>query len=167
MNFLNDPWIVGIGVTVIAGLILYYVFGIGKPIKDDNQKGGRGGDAKVHGLNNAAIGGKGGGGGPGGNGGDGGGAEVVGDNSFAMGGEGGEAGQIDRGGKGGRGPLHALMEDYPGKYKEISEKFGITEEMAKTIGKGGDGAGPSVAELQKRQFEKNEANFKSGRNSNK
>lgn len=107
-----------------------------------NTGGGRGGDAKTSGFNSRAIGGKGGGGGPRGKGGDGGHAEALGDNSFAMGGEGGEAGQIDRGGKGGRGPLHALLEDHPDEAKDIFEKFGITEEMAKTIGKGGDGASP-------------------------
>lgn len=104
--------------------------------------GGKGGNASVVGSNSTAIGGKGGAGGPGGNGGDGGSAEANGNNSFAMGGEGGEAGQVDRGGRGGRGPLHVLMEDHPEKFKEISETFGITEEMAKTIGKGGDGGGP-------------------------
>jgi len=112
--------------------------------KHETNNGGRGGNVKASGVKSTAIGGKGGGGGPGGKGGDGGDAEVVGDNSFAMGGEGGESGQINRGGKGGRGPLHVLMEDYPDKFKEISENFGITEEMAKTIGKGGDGAGPSI-----------------------
>lgn len=106
------------------------------------SSGGRGGNASVFGVNSSAIGGKGGGGGPGGKGGDGGDAHSVGDNSFTVGGEGGEAGQIDRGGRGGRGPLHVLMEDHPEKFKEISETFGITEEMAKTIGKGGDGGGP-------------------------
>ncbi len=106
--------------------------------------GGKGGNASAVGSNSAAIGGNGGAGGPGGNGGDGGSAETTGDNSFAMGGEGGEAGQADRGGKGGRGPLHVLMEDHPEKFKEISETFGITEEMAKTIGRGGDGGGPTI-----------------------
>ena len=59
-----------------------------------------------------------------------------------MGGEGGEAGQIDRGGRGGRGPLQVLLEDYPEQGKEIFETFGISEEMAKKIGKGGDGGVP-------------------------
>ncbi len=142
MNILNNPWVIGVGVTVIGGLILYYIFGIGKTKKVEHN-GGHGGSAKATGQNSSAIGGKGGGGGPGGKGGHGGSAETFGDNSFAMGGEGGEAGQLDRGGKGGRGPLHALMEDYPDKAKEIFSTFGITEEMANRIGKGGDGANPS------------------------
>lgn len=100
-------------------------------------QGGRGGNASVLG-DGTAVGGRGGGGGIGGKGGDGGDAHIAG-NGFAMGGDGGEAGQEDRGGKGGRGPLHVLMEDYPEKFKEISEEFGITEDMAKEIGKGGDG----------------------------
>ena len=100
-------------------------------------QGGRGGNAIVSG-NGTAIGGKGGAAGVGGNGGDGGDALIDGD-GFAMGGEGGESGQIDRGGKGGRGPLHALMEDYPEKFKEVAKVFGVTEEMAKKFGKGGDG----------------------------
>lgn len=33
-NLLNNPWVIGIGVTVIGGLILYFFFGIGK----DKQK---------------------------------------------------------------------------------------------------------------------------------
>jgi hypothetical protein len=100
-------------------------------------QGGRGGNASVSG-NGTAIGGKGGAGGPGGKGGAGGDAHVDGE-GFSMGGEGGEAGQQDRGGKGGRGPLHVLMEDYPEKFKEIAQRFGVTEDMAKKIGKGGDG----------------------------
>jgi hypothetical protein len=140
----SNPWVIGVGASVIAGLILYYFFGIGKTQKVLEQKGGRGGDVKIIGKNNVAIGGKGGGGGPGGKGGDGGSSEATGDNIFAMGGEGGEAGQTDRGGKGGRGPLHVLMEDYPEKWKEISDKFNITEEDAKKYGKGGDGASPSI-----------------------
>jgi hypothetical protein len=36
------------------------------------------------------------------------------------------------------------MEDHQEKFKEISEKFGITEEVAKKIGKGGDGGVPTV-----------------------
>lgn len=104
-------------------------------------QGGRGGNASVAG-NGTAIGGRGGGGGISGKGGDGGNAHIDG-SGFAMGGEGGEAGQKDRGGKGGRGPLHVLMEDHPKEFKEISEKFGITEDMAKEIGKGGDGGGQS------------------------
>lgn len=143
---MNDPIAIGFLVTVvggvIVGLILYHVFGIGKQTTDGGR-GGRGGNAKVKGANGIAIGGRGGAGGPGGNGGDGGHANVVGDDSLAMGGEGGEAGQIDRGGRGGRGPLHVLMEDHPEKAKEIFERFGITEEEAKTIGRGGDGASPS------------------------
>lgn len=64
--------------------------------------GGKGGSASVGG-NGVAIGGAGGGSGPGGRGGDGGSGYVAGD-GFAIGGEGGEAGQADRGGRGGRGP---------------------------------------------------------------
>ena len=142
LNDLNNPWIIGIGTPVIAGLILYFVFGIGKSKKVIEQNGGKGGDVKAVGENGVAIGGKGGGGGPGGKGGDGGSSEGIGDNIFVMGGEGGEAGQANRGGKGGRSPLHVLMKDYPDKYKEISKTFGITEEMAKKYGKGGDGANP-------------------------
>jgi hypothetical protein len=112
-------------------------------------KGGKGGDVKVRGNNNTAIAGKGGGGGLFGKGGDGGSVEGEGDNIFAIGGEGGEAGQLGQAGKGGRGPLHVLMEDYPEKAKEIFETFGITEEMAKTIGKGGDGETPLSKEIQK------------------
>jgi len=108
----------------------------------ENWKGGQGGNAKAGGSKSTAIGGKGGNGGPWGKGGDGGNAETTTDNSFVMGGEGGEAGQIDRVGKGGRGPLHVLMEDYPEKFREISDNFGITEEMAKKYGKGGNGKSP-------------------------
>ena len=107
------------------------------------NSGGRGGNATSIGQSSTAIAGKGGAGGPGGKGGDGGDAHAEGDHSLAMGGEGGEAGQKDRGGRGGRGPLHVLMEEHPERFKEISGTFGITEEMAKTIGKGGDGAGPA------------------------
>jgi len=139
----TNPWIIGIGTAVVAGLILYYIFGIGKKKEVENGKGGRGGNASVAGLNSTAIGGKGGKGGLIGKGGDGGNARVLGNNSFAMGGQGGEAGQKNRGGSGGRGPLHVLMEDYPEKFKEISKKFGITEDMARNIGKGGDGGNPS------------------------
>lgn len=110
----------------------------------NNTRGGRGGNAKVNDINSTAIGGRGGSGGPRGKGGDGGNAEAIGPNSFAMGGEGGEAGQVDRGGMGGRGPLHVLMEDHPEKFKEISKTFGITEEMAKTIGRGGNGGNPTI-----------------------
>lgn len=41
-SFLNNPWIIGIGVTVIGGLILYYFFGIGKTKKEtsDTRKAG-------------------------------------------------------------------------------------------------------------------------------
>jgi hypothetical protein len=114
-------------------------FGGGVATHKPMSLGGRGGNASAVGSKSTAIGGKGGAGGPGGHGGDGGSAEAAGDNSFAMGGEGGEAGQANRGGKGGRGPLHALMEDHPDKFKEISDRFGVTEEMATVIGKGGDG----------------------------
>jgi hypothetical protein len=124
---------------IIVGLILYHVFGIGKKDKIRVNRGGPGGKASSLGKNSVAIGGKGGRGGVGGHGGDGGSAIAVDDNSFAMGGEGGEAGGENGGGKGGRGPLHVLMEDYPEMFKEISEQFGITEDMAKKIGKGGDG----------------------------
>lgn len=148
-------------IYVIIGLVILFVLFLF--LKDDVKKiwflitpffsggiethsrinsGGRGGNASAIGSNSTAIGGKGGQGGPGGKGGDGGSGEGVGDNVFVMGGEGGGAVLADRGGVGGRGPLHVLMEDHPEKFKEISETFGITEEMAKTIGKGGDGGGP-------------------------
>ncbi len=29
-KFSTDPWVIGIGVTVIGGLVLYYIFGVGK-----------------------------------------------------------------------------------------------------------------------------------------
>ena len=67
---INSQWIVEIGITVIGGvvcgLILYYVFGIGRSKKLNDSQGGRGGNAKVIGSNGVAIGGKGGGTGPGG-----------------------------------------------------------------------------------------------------
>jgi hypothetical protein len=99
--------LIGLVITIGGGLILYYVFGVGKTNKPTHD-GGKGGNAKVTGSNSVAIGGIGGGGGSGGKGGDGGSAEVAGDNAFAMGGEGGEAGQLDRGGRGGRSPLEIL-----------------------------------------------------------
>ncbi len=34
---MNNPWVIGIGGTVIAGLILYYGFGIGKDRSKDNK----------------------------------------------------------------------------------------------------------------------------------
>ncbi len=40
INLFNNPWIIGICVAVIAGLVLYYVFGIGKgqqSTKDDKS----------------------------------------------------------------------------------------------------------------------------------
>ncbi|MFA6177499.1 MAG: hypothetical protein WC694_01230 [Candidatus Paceibacterota bacterium] len=42
VNFLNNPWTIGVGVTVLGGLILYYLFGIGKPKKEsaDTRKAG-------------------------------------------------------------------------------------------------------------------------------
>lgn len=42
MDIINNPWIIGIGVTVIGGLILYYLFGIGKPKNEtrDTRKAG-------------------------------------------------------------------------------------------------------------------------------
>ena len=125
-------WLLTTGVSKFLGLD-----------KFANQRGmgGKGGNAL--GIKGGqAIGGRGGRGGIG-KGGDGGGATSIGEGSFSMGGEGGEAGQKKRGGKGGRRPLHVLMEEYPEKFKEISEKFGITEDMAKRVGKGGDGGGPS------------------------
>lgn len=36
-NLLTNPWIVGIGVTVIGGLILHYVFGIGRAKREKTQ----------------------------------------------------------------------------------------------------------------------------------
>lgn len=147
-KILMNPWTV----TVIGGLIISsisYMFSVRNEKKIKLNNGGHGGNAEVTGSNSVAIGGKGGGGGPGGRGGDGGSGKATGDNIFVIGGEGGEAGQLDRGGKGGRGPLHVLMEEYPDEFKEITKTFGITEKMAKTIGKGGDGGDPSIVELQK------------------
>jgi len=37
-NLLTSAWIVGIGVTVLSGLILYYVFGIGKKQQQNNKR---------------------------------------------------------------------------------------------------------------------------------
>lgn len=121
-------------------------------------QGGRGGNAKVNGTNSTAIGGLGGGGGPLGKGGDGGSAEAIGDNCFAMGGEGGEAGQLDRGGKGGRSPFEILG------HENIQLPDGS---FLWDKGRGGDGAGPSVQEIQKQKFEENKKNYSDARNSNK
>ncbi len=146
IDLFYNPWIITIGGGVIVILILYYIFGIGKQ-KSDLSKGGRGGDALASGINSTAIGGKGGGSGPGGQGGNGGNAEANEDNSFVMGGEGGESGQIDRGGKGGRGPLHVLMEDHPKEWRKVSKIFNIKKEDANKYGKGGDGSSSSITEL--------------------
>ena len=130
VNFIT--WILTTGVSKFFGL---------DKLLNSGGKGGRGGSAV--GINGGkAIGGRGGRGGIG-NGGEGGNSTAFGKGSFSMGGEGGEAGQQNRGGKGGHGSLHVLKEDYPEKFKEISETFGITEDMAKEIGKGGDGGDPS------------------------
>jgi hypothetical protein len=154
---------VGVIVGVVAILVSIY---LAKKSNKGVNKGGRGGNAKATGLNATAIGGKGGGAGPGGKGGDGGGVEAIGDNVFVMGGEGGEAGQKDRGGKGGRGPLQVLIEDFPERWKETSKTFGLTDEDAKKYGKGGDGAS-SVQQVQKEKFEENKRNHLDPRNSNK
>jgi hypothetical protein len=37
MEFLANPWVIGIGTALIAGLILYFVFGIGKPKSKHGQ----------------------------------------------------------------------------------------------------------------------------------
>lgn len=130
VNFIT--WILTSGVSKFFGL---------DKLLNSGGKGGRGGSAA--GINGGkAIGGRGGRGGIG-NGGDGGNSTAFGEGSFSMGEEGGEAGQKNRGGQGGRGPLHVLKENFPEKFKEISEKFGVTEDMAKRIGKGGDGENPS------------------------
>ncbi|MFA5136012.1 MAG: hypothetical protein WC489_01305 [Patescibacteria group bacterium] len=121
-------WLFTTGVSKFLGLDRFL---------NPGGKGGMGGGAlSIKG--GWAVGGRGGRGGIG-NGGDGGKAKSIGKGSFSMGGEGGEAAQKNQGGSGGRGPLHVLMEEYPEKFKEISKKFGITKEMAKKIGKGGDG----------------------------
>ncbi|MBK5215642.1 MAG: hypothetical protein JJE53_02455 [Candidatus Pacebacteria bacterium] len=117
--------------------------------KNETNNGGRGGNAKVNGNNSTAIGGLGGGSGSFGNGGDGGNAEAIGDNCFAMGGEGGEAGQLDRGGKGGRSPFEILG------HENIQLPDGS---FLWDKGRGGDGAGPSVQEIQKEKFEENKRN---------
>ena len=166
INILNNPWVIGIGVTVIGGLILYHFFGVGKSQKVIQQKGGHGGNAKASGGNSTAIGGKGGSSGPGGKGGDGGGVEGVGDNTFAMGGDGGEAGQTDRGGYGADAPLKVLQERNPDLAKEIMETFNISKEEAGNIGKGGDGGSP-IQQTQKQKFEENKNNYLDPRNSNK
>lgn len=36
-NFLYNPWVIGIGVTVVGGLVLYYVFGVGRTRKVINR----------------------------------------------------------------------------------------------------------------------------------
>jgi len=36
-DFFLNPWVSGIGVTLISGLILYYIFGIGKSKKDTSH----------------------------------------------------------------------------------------------------------------------------------
>jgi hypothetical protein len=112
---------------------------------EQNSNGGAGGSIRIGGENKGtAIAGKGGSGGPGGSGGIGGAVEIDGDNTgFIMSGEGGEAGQLDRVAKGGRGPLEVIMENDPEKWKSLQKTFGLTEEMARTIGKGGDGASPT------------------------
>lgn len=125
---------------------------------NDYNNGGRGGNAKVNGNYSTAIGGLGGGGGPFGKGGDGGNAEAIGDNCFAMGGEGGEAGQLDRGGRGGRSPFEILG------HENIQLPDGS---FLWDKGRGGDGAGPSIQDIQKRKFEENRKNFLDPRNSNK
>ncbi len=35
---LNNPWFIGVGVTVIGGLILYYIFGIGRAEKNKGKR---------------------------------------------------------------------------------------------------------------------------------
>ena len=43
-NFFYNPWIVGIGVAIIAGLILHYILGVGKKsktIKEEELTGKR------------------------------------------------------------------------------------------------------------------------------
>ncbi|HEX8931996.1 MAG TPA: hypothetical protein VF810_02475 [Patescibacteria group bacterium] len=37
-NVFNNSWIVGIGVAVISGLILYYIFRIGKSDKSSRRE---------------------------------------------------------------------------------------------------------------------------------
>jgi hypothetical protein len=37
MEFFTNPWLIGIGTAVIAGLILHFGFGIGKPKPKDSQ----------------------------------------------------------------------------------------------------------------------------------
>lgn len=37
-NLLTNAWIVGIGVAVLSGLILYHVFGIGKKQQQNNKR---------------------------------------------------------------------------------------------------------------------------------
>jgi hypothetical protein len=164
IEYIKTPEGFWIFIGVMVGIFIPVY--LAKKSNKEVGKGGRGGNAKATGLNATAIGGKGGGSGPGGKGGDGGSGEAVGDNVFVMGGEGGEAGQVDRGGKGGRGPLHILMEDYPERFKEISKNFGITEEMAETIGRGGDGAS-ATQQVQREKFEENKRNHLDPRNSNK
>lgn len=131
-EFLFNPWVITIVSGLVVGLILYFVFGIGKT-KKLTSGGGKGGNVKVEGNNSVAVGGIGGGDGPGGKGGDGGGVDAKGDNVFAMGGEGGEAGQADRGGRGGRSPMEIL--GVPNR--KLPNGTHLWD-----YGKGGDGAGP-------------------------
>ena len=37
IDFFYNPWTIGIGVTVVGGLILYYIFGIGKTKRNSND----------------------------------------------------------------------------------------------------------------------------------
>lgn len=140
--------------TIIGILVTIYLSKKKKVINN----GGSGGNAKASGLNSSAIGGMGGGGGPGGKGGNGGSAEAFGDNSFVMGGEGGEAGQLDRGGRGGRSPLEIL--GIPNS--QLPDGTHLWD-----YGRGGDGASPSIQNLQKQKFEENKKKYSDPRNSNK
>ncbi len=38
IDIISNPWVYGIGVTVIGGLILYFIFGVGKDKKIGNNK---------------------------------------------------------------------------------------------------------------------------------
>ncbi len=143
-------------ILTIATIIISIYFGLKS--KNKNSGGGRGGNAKVNGANSTAIGGLGGGGGLYGKGGDGGSAEVVGNNGFSMGGEGGEAGQLDRGGRGGRSPMEILGI----KNTQLPDGTFLWD-----YGRGGNGSGPAVQDIQKQKFEENEKNHLDSINSNK
>lgn len=140
MSFIADVWSglqqqvwwIRFAIGAIAGGFLFVVIPAIVAPKPLPGQGGAGGSAHVGGSG-MAIGGRGGGGGPGGAGGAGGGGSVAGD-GVVIGGDGGEAGQVDRGGRGGMSPL---------------QRMGVPNEKLPDgtwlwdRGRGGDGGNPS------------------------